>query len=126
MAKILLILDGESTLLSDGLLSMLDSLENTRHTTTLLRNNGTLLQEIQAHRPDVIVLFEDDHSECPSDLARILCVIDQRVRVLIVSREKNTALVFEKNQIPIHSSADFFAFIPTGSSQASIDLGKRP
>jgi len=73
-------------------------------------NNRELLQAVRKSRPEIIVL---DDTVCPTYLPLLLRHMQNSdgIRVVVVNTDSNQIELYEKQQINLRQTADFFAIL---------------
>lgn len=67
-----------------------------------------LVQAVQKHRPQIVVLDDTVENEFLSELLRYMQGSDG-ICVVVVGTENNSVAIYQKQQINVKHSADFFA-----------------
>lgn len=79
-------------------------------TETAPANSRELLLSLKKHRPEVIVLDDTVQVDYMPDLLRYMQNSDG-IQVVIVNAESNQVEVYQKQQIALNHTADFFAIL---------------
>ncbi len=75
------------------------------------KNTRELLQTVRKVRPEIVVM---DDTVCVHYLPILLHYMQEsngRIRVVVVNTDRNEVAVYEKQQIPVRQTADFFAIL---------------
>jgi chemotaxis response regulator CheB len=73
-------------------------------------NSAELVEAVQKHNPDIIILDDTVQKEF---LPKLLTMMTRGmgVRVVVVNTDSNQVDIYEKQQVPVHRKADFFAVL---------------
>lgn len=93
-----------------GVIRSLFSKELFNVTETAPSNSRELMISLKRHRPEVIVLDDTVQGDYMPDLLRYMQNSDG-IQVVIVNAESNQVEVYQKQQIELNQTADFFAIL---------------
>ena len=73
-------------------------------------NTRELIRAVELHKPEIIVLDDTVHANY---LAQLLSYMrnSEDFRVLVVNTDRNRVSVYQKQQVDVNQSADFFALL---------------
>ncbi len=74
-------------------------------------NSRQLLKAVAKHRPKIIVLDDTVRVDYLPHLLRYMQSSDDDIRVVVVNANSNQVELFERQQINLHRTADFFAIL---------------
>lgn len=122
-----LIIDGDTLLLA-GLRSLLDRQSDIRVSACSSGNQAELVRELERFRPNMILLAEAGSGAGQPELLAVLeeyatlasqgASWPDRVCIVPVSSDCNTAWAYELRQVEFTSVADLLALIPAAGSRA--------
>jgi hypothetical protein len=97
-------------LLGDVISSLVEENEHIALIRSAPPSSQALLAEVRAHRPHIVVLDDTLHAEFLRGLLRYMQRVEG-LRVVVVDAESNCVEVYQKEQIRLRHSADFFAVL---------------